>query len=310
MNKLIFAALMVVFAFNACQQRAGQQPKTGFSNDEKAETVAPFAYQAPLPQDGKLKGVVELGSSGFNSFIIQVDKEKNWKLEKAVFGASGVLEGNTSEEDVLRKLRDYIKGIVDFGVKGNDIHFVVSSGANGEEVVVSIISALKKIGYVVNTVTPEKEGEYALKCVLPKEFEKGAFVVDMGSSNTKVAWVTNGRISVFETYGAKYYEKMISVQSAYHAVSEATKQIPKANREICFIIGGVPYQMARQDRVEDERYTSLRSEKAYTSDKFSDDKSLAGLTIYRAIRETTGCKTFIFDVESNFTIGFLLSIPY
>ena len=33
----------------------------------------PFAYTPPAPVNGKLKGVVELGATGFNSFIIRVD---------------------------------------------------------------------------------------------------------------------------------------------------------------------------------------------------------------------------------------------
>jgi hypothetical protein len=35
-----------------------------------------FSYTPPAPENGKLKGVVELGASGFNSFIIRVDPRK------------------------------------------------------------------------------------------------------------------------------------------------------------------------------------------------------------------------------------------
>ena len=310
---MLVVAVVAVIAFKAGQKSTSStQPEVqaGITVEEGGETVKPFNYQAPLPVDGKLKGVVELGSTGFNSFIINMDKNKNWKLEKAEFGASGVLEGNSSEEDVLRKLKNYIKGIIDSGVKGSNIHFVVSSGAQKNEAVITIISALKKIGYVVNSVTPEKEGEYALKCVLPKQYETKSFVVDMGSGNTKISWMSKGKIDALETYGAKYYQESISVQAAYQAVSAVIKSVPKANREVCFIIGGVPFQMAKQDRVEKERYTALRSEQAYVSDKFADDKSQAGLNIYKAIREATGCKTFVFDWDANFSIGFLLSIPF
>ena len=314
MKKLfVVASVLIVFTFDACRNRAVQQ--TAENQQEKGmaelvETVDRFEYHNPEPKNGKMKGVVELGAAGFNSFIIRLDQEKNWKLEKAEFGSSGVLEGNSTEEDVLKKLKDYIKKIITFGVNGENIHFVVSSGARDEESVKTTIAALKKIGYVVNVVTPEKEGEYALKSAMPKEYKDKAFVVDMGSSNTKISWIAEGKISALETYGAKYYQKDIDVQTAHQAVSKVAKGVPKSNRDVCFMIGGVPFQMAKNDRVEKERYTVLRSEKVYISDDFKDDKSQAGLNIYKAIRESTGCKTFVFDWNANFTIGFLLTIPY
>ena len=47
---------------------------------------APFNYTPPTPVNGKLKGVVDMGATGFNSFIITVDAQDRWKLEKADFG--------------------------------------------------------------------------------------------------------------------------------------------------------------------------------------------------------------------------------
>ena len=46
-------------------------------NAAMASSSATFDYTAPAPVDGKLKGVVELGASGFNSFIVNIDKQKN-----------------------------------------------------------------------------------------------------------------------------------------------------------------------------------------------------------------------------------------
>lgn len=81
----------------------------------------------------KLKGVVELGASGFNSFIIKVDASKNWKLEKADFGASLVYEKLATEDDIKSGLKNYISGMLNYGVTPKDIHFVVSSGAQKVE---------------------------------------------------------------------------------------------------------------------------------------------------------------------------------
>ena len=126
-----------------------------------------FSYTSPEPQNGQLKGVVELGASGFNSFIVRVDDQKRWKLEKAEFGNSLVMENMASDNDIRAGLKSYIGKMLDFGVGGRNIHFVVSSGALKAEGTQKIIKALKSLNYVVNTVTPEQEGSLGLRAVLP-----------------------------------------------------------------------------------------------------------------------------------------------
>ena len=78
------------------------------------------------------------------------------------------------------------------------------------------------------------------------------------------------------------------------------------SRGTCFIIGGVPFELAKKVRKEKERYTTLDAASAYQLD---NAKSKAGLNIYKAIAESTGCKQFVFDWDANFTIGFLLELP-
>ncbi|HEY9702052.1 MAG TPA: hypothetical protein V6C58_06380, partial [Allocoleopsis sp.] len=69
-----------------------QAPTTGTEspkNDLKTTAAGArptFNYKPTPPLNGKLKGVVELGASGFNSFIINIDAQKDWKLEKAEYG--------------------------------------------------------------------------------------------------------------------------------------------------------------------------------------------------------------------------------
>jgi hypothetical protein len=43
--------------------------------------------------------------------------------------------------------------------------------------------------------------------------------------------------------------------------------------------------------------------------KPEDAKDKAGLNIYKAIADATDCKTFVFDWDANFSIGFLLELP-
>lgn len=277
------------------------------SSDSEASAIGNgFSYVAPEPINGKLKGVVELGASGFNSFIVRIDKDKNWKLEKAEFGNSLVTENMATDDDIRSGLKKYIGGMLDFGVSGRDIHFVVSSGAAKSEVTQKIVKNLKSLNYFVNTVSPEQEGSLALKCVLPKDFEEEAFVVDIGSGNTKISWKNGSSISALETYGSKYFQNDISDDVVYDEVKKICAKIPKSKTKTCFIIGGVPFKMAKQVRNGKERFTILKAPKDY---RMEDAKDRAGVNIYKGIKDATGCEQFVFDWDANFTIGFLLGLP-
>ena len=286
-------------------------PSANGSSTPQQEDVATaesssFTYVAPEPINGKLKGVVEVGASGFNSFIVRIDASKNWKLEKAEFGNSLVMENMASDDDIRSGLKQYIGKMLDFGVGGKNIHFVVSSGAMKADVTQKIIKNLKTLGYFVNTVTPEQEGALALKCVLPNDFVDEAFVVDIGSGNTKVSWKSSNAVSSFETFGAKYYSTGEDDGKVYNDVKAKCGQIPSMKRKTCFIIGGVPFSMAKQVRNGKERYTVLKAPKDY---KMEDAKGKSGVNIYKAIKDATGAEQFVFDWDANFTIGFLLSLP-
>lgn len=265
-------------------------------------TPTPFNYTPQTPSGGKLKGVVELGATGFNSFIVTIDRQKNWKLEKAEFGVSLVKEGLATDEDIKSGLKRYIADMASFGVGARDIHFVVSSGAQKETIIPKIEAALKSMGYVVNVVTPEQEAKYGLRATLPSEYQNRGFVVDIGSGNTKISWLPNGAL---EAPGAKYYQNNLSPSSVFQEVRAKAAQVPSNLRGTCFIIGGVPYELAKQIRNGKERYTVLKAPADYKAD---GAKQEAGLNIYSAVVEGTGCKQFVFDWDANFTIGFLLGL--
>ncbi|GHB80949.1 hypothetical protein [Persicitalea jodogahamensis] len=284
------------------------EPGSSASSDNSASDVAgsSFDYDAPKPVNGTLKGVVELGASGFNSFIISVDPQKRWKLEKAEFGNSLVTENMATDADVRMGLKRYIGSMLDYGVSGKNIHFVVSSGAAKAEVTSKITAALKSLGYQVNQVTPQQEGTLALKSVLPELYDQRAFVTDIGSGNTKISWLESGKVRAIETYGAKYFQDNVQDDKVYSEVMAKAKQVPTDRRKTCFIIGGVPFEMAKEVRKGKERYTVLSAPDAY---KLDNAKSKAGINIYKAIADATGTDQFVFDWDANFTIGFLLELP-
>ena len=291
------------------------EPFAATSDDPAAKPAAKttesssriFAYQPEKPVDGKLKGVVEVGATGFNSFVVNMDKQRRWEVVSKDFGQSLAYEGLATTDDIRAGLKKYISMMFDKGVKSRDVHFIISSGAQKEPKTAVIASELKKMGYVVNLVSPEQEGKLALKSALPESYYASAFVTDIGSGNTKISWMNAANVVAEEAPGSKYFEKELKDDVVYEEVKTKASHIPSRNREVCFIIGGTPYDLAKQHRQGDERYTVLQSPETYKADK---PKTKAGLNIYKAIQDATGCDTFVFDWDANFSIGFLLQLPF
>ncbi len=283
----------------------GDKTEEAVKADKNTGSNAVFDYATPKPINGKLKGVVELGASGFNSFIINVDEQDRWELKKAEFGASLVYENMATEQDVRDGLKKYIATMLDYGVSGKEIHFMMSSSAIKSPEVQKIQRGLKSLGYVVNTVNAEQEGRYALMASLPDDWKDSAFAVDVGSGNTKVSWITDGRIESEEVYGSKYYQDGTSDEQVYNAVRAVAAKVPPSKRKMCFIIGGAPFQMAKDIRNGKERYTVLLDPEDYDSE---EQKFQAGVNIYKALKDETDADPFVFDWDANFTIGFLLSL--
>jgi hypothetical protein len=285
---------------------AEKAPAAAVAGPHVAAGPAKFTYTPTAPVNGKLKGVVELGASGFNSFIVRTDARRNWELQKSEFDNSLLMENMASDDEIRRGLRAYIANMLDYGVGGKDIHFVVSSGALKIAAAHRISKELTQMGYVVNRMTPEKEAALGLSVAMPPPFSNRAFVVDIGSGGTEVSWLVDGKPHSASTFGSKYYEYGAADEVVAADVKAKAQQVPAKLRQTCFIIGGVPYEMARQVRQGQERYTVLNAPDAYQFDKA---KSKAGLVIYRSLAEATGCKQFVFDWDANFTIGYLLSLP-
>jgi len=290
----------------AAEDKGTDKPSENTPSAKKEDTRI-FAYQPEKPVNGELKGIVEVGATGFNSFIINMDREKRWEVVTKDFGQSLVYEGLATTDDIRAGLKKYISTMFDKGVKSRNVHFIISSGAQKEPKTGIISSELKKMGFVVNLVTPEQEGKLALKSALPPGYYGNAFVTDMGSGNTKISWMNAGNIVAVEAPGSKYFEKDIADDVIYNEVKSKVSRIPSANREVCFIIGGTPFDLAKQHRKGDERYTVLKNPGDYAGDK---PKTKSGLNIYKAIADATGCDTFVFDWDANFSIGFLLQLPY
>ncbi|PSR55093.1 hypothetical protein AHMF7605_17070 [Adhaeribacter arboris] len=274
---------------------------TTTANTESRE----FNYTPEKPQNGTLRGVVEVGATGFNSFVINMDNQKRWEIVSKDFGESLTYEGLATTDDIRTGLKKYLAAMFDKGVSKNNMHFVISSGAQKEPKTTTISNELKKVGYVVNNVTADQEGKFGFRATVPPSFADNSFLVDIGSGNTKISWEENGTLKSLELPGAKYYEKNIPDEQVYNEVKAQVSKIPENKRNVGFILGGVPFTLAKQHRKDEERYTVLKNAGDY---KAVDKKMAAGLNIYKAIADATGTDTFVFDWDANFTIGFLLSL--
>jgi hypothetical protein len=284
---------------------SGNGSETPPATSGKTEADRDFHYEPEEPQNGQMRGVVEVGATGFNSFVINMDAQNRWKIVSKDFGESLAYEGLATTEDIRQGLKKYLAAMFDKGVDKRNMHFVISSGAQKEPKTGTISNELKKMGYVVNNVTADQEARYALKATVPPSFADNSFMVDIGSGNTKISWEEGGTVRTMELPGAKYYEKGMSDEDVYAQVKSGMAKVPENKRNVGFILGGVPFTLANQHRKGEERYTVLKAPGTYTA---KDKKMGAGLNIYKAIADATGTDTFVFDWDANFTIGFLLGL--
>jgi len=274
---------------------------TSAANQEARE----FNYTPEKPENGTLRGVVEVGATGFNSFVINMDNQRRWEIVSKDFGESLTYEGLATTEDIRAGLKKYLAAMFDKGVAKNNMHFVISSGAQKEPKTTTISNELKKMGYVVNNVTAEQEGKFGFNATVPSSFADNSYLVDIGSGNTKISWQENGNLKSLELPGAKYFEKGTSDNQVYDQVKAQVSKIPESKRNVGFVLGGVPFTLAKQHRKGEERYTVLNAPQSY---KEADKKTASGLNIYKAITDATKTDTFVFDWDANFTIGFLLGL--
>src|SRR3954453_5714499 len=276
-------------------------PSTSNANTESRS----FNYTPEKPVNGTLRGVVEVGATGFNSFVINMDDQKRWEIVSKDFGESLAYEGLATTEDIREGLKKYLASMFDKGVSGKNMHFVISSGAQKEPKTTTISNELQKMGYVVNRVTADEEAKYGFIATVPPSFRDNSFLVDVGSGNTKISYSDNGTVKTMELPGAKYYEKGTPDDQVYNDVKAGASKIPQNKRNVGFIIGGVPFTLAKQNRKDEERYTVLSAPGSYNA---ADKKMASGLNIYKGIADATNTDTFVFDWDANFTIGFLLSL--
>lgn len=273
--------------------------------EDTASFLSSFDFQPETPQNGKLIGIIELSFSGFNAFVVEIDDQDRWSLEKAIYDESYVADGDITLDHVLSKIESFKSSMSELGLDKDDINFVASSSALKTEKVKGIANQLRAMGIGLIAVNSEQEAAYAFKASVPESFRERSFLIDMGSGSSKISWVENGNVHSVETYGSKYALQDITKLEVYHSLKEALSQVPEQNKSICFLVGGTAYQLAKATDARAGRYTILQHPSKYSD--LEVGKEFPGLSIYNAIwSEAT--YSYVFDWDANFTIGILMDV--
>ena len=301
-SKMRLLIILAIFAV-ACSGSVDQKT----NEPTVAERQQQLLSELPTPSTnpGYKAGSIVIGSTGFDAFLVEIDKDKRWKLLKARYNPSRVYEDEVTLEDITNGLRTYYNELVADGVSEENIHLLISSSAAKNPRLIGIRAVLEHIGVNVMAVTAEEEARFALMATIPPKLLQSSFLADIGSGNTKIAWMKNGEIKSEETYGSKYFQSETPDQLVFNEVQKATKRVPETNRATCFVIGGAPYLMVGELEKHRERYSFLLAPSAYQNN--DSERINAGANIYAAIREESGTDLFIFEWDSNFSIGYLLT---
>ena len=263
-----------------------------------------FDYKPEAPVNGKLYATIEIGSSGLNYFIVNMDSQNRWTLVKSGFGESALIEGEVDIDAIFLKIESYKRNIIKAGVPKNNIYVIASSSAIALRKIQEIKARLSISGIKLRRINAMQEGYYDLLATVPKEFIDESFLVDIGSGNTKITWVSNTDTTSLETLGSKYYINDVQDTTVFRTVRDILIDIPEKNRTLCFLLGGIPYEFAAATNKKQGRYTILEAPSKYSP---STQKGKSGKIIYEAIH-LNPTFSYIFDWDANFSIGYLMSL--
>ena len=239
---LLLLCLIVSCAPQPTNENASSSPRLQLQQDEKKI----FDYEPRKPSNGTLTAAIEIGSLGLNYFIIDLDNQGSWELEEASYSRSNFIYGVNSNEEIVQTITGFIEEIISYGVSRENVHLIASSSVvNGENL--DDLNALlgQKTQLNIVGISAENEAKYALAATVPQEFLEESFVVDIGSGNSKLSWVSNQDTLSIEIHGSKYFLSDIQDTTVFREVRDAVLQIPEENRNLCFMLGGLIYEFAK-----------------------------------------------------------------
>lgn len=304
--KSLLGAFLILFIFSSCSSLDKEKDQSATNNNTAKSPliVKSFDYKPEEPVNGKLYATIEIGSSGLNYFIVNMDEQNRWSLVKSGFGESALIDGDFNVDAIFIKIESYKRKIIQAGVPKNDIYVIASSSAIKLSDIQEIKARLSISGIKLRSVNAVQEGFYDLIATVPKEFIQESFLVDIGSGNTKFTWISSSDTVSMETYGSKYYVNEIHDSTVFRTVRDILLDIPVQNRNLCFLLGGIPYEFAAATNNKEGKYTILDQPGKYNP---TTQKGKSGKIIYNAIY-LDPTFSYIFDWEANFSIGYLMNL--
>ena len=106
------------YTTNTIPAEEKEAPPKDTSDTGKATTAErrDFNYTPEKPVNGVLKGVVEVGAAGFNSFVINMDDQNRWEIVSKDFGESLAYEGLATTDDIRAGLKKYLSSMFAVGI--------------------------------------------------------------------------------------------------------------------------------------------------------------------------------------------------
>ncbi len=303
MKSLAFFLLSIALILHGCGTK---KEKAENKKPEFEQKIDSFNYTRIKPQNGQLYATIVLGSSGLDAFIINADSSDNWELIKSMYGESNIITDEAASKSNIQQMGSYIEEFEANGVRQKNTYLVVSSSAVKNNSVKSLISHLDTMDYIqTKIVSEDEESFFALKALLPPEFIDEAYTMDIGSGNTKLSWFEDAIIESEIMYGSNFHLNNLDKEEVLSNIKKSLKSIPEKKRNFCFIIGGAVYEIIKNERVEGNRYTVLKDLNTYSPET---KKGQNGLMFLSTMEDELKTQNFIFDWESNFGIGYLLTI--
>lgn len=305
--KFFLRILFPLFIFSSCSSNKESNDSNAPTKDSTSKKIVEkksFNYKPEKPKNGELFATIEIGSSGLNYFIVNMDDQDRWSLIQSGFGESSLIDNESNVDAIFIKIESYKREIIRAGVAKNNIYVIASSSAIELGKIQEIKSRLGISGIKLISVNAAQEGLYNLFSTVPQEFIAESFLVDIGSGNTKITWISNSDTTTLETFGSKYYLDGTPDTTAFRTVRDLLLKIPEKNRNLCFMLGGIPYEFAAATNKRDGRYTLLDLPGKYSP---STQKGKSGKIIYNAIY-LDPTFSYIFDWDANFSIGYLISL--
>lgn len=300
--KLLGQICFIFILLYSCSQKQ-ESTDSRKAPTQQVERARVFDYQPPQPVNGELYAAIELGALGLNYFIAEIDSEKRWVMKSASFARSNIIYGVNTTNDILERIEEFRREVSDQGVKNKNIYILASSSAVKADILSEIEKGLMSRNLTIHSIDVKREAKYALLATIPREFISESFLVDIGSGNSKLSWIDNEDTLSIEIHGSKYFLGDIQDTTVFREVRDALLEVPEEKRHLCFMLGGMIYEFLKDEiETSDNRYYVLEQPSAYPSD---NEKMRAGNVIYNALYlEPT--YSYIFDSQSNFSIGFLL----